>query len=376
MPFSLHEQVKGGEFGAIVLDTSIFDGYQLELESGLLRQIEQFADGSVRVLMPDVIRHEVVRHLQDRASEARSQLQRALRLSQRAGLLGGHQVQCEVIVAAATDAATSGASEARLQAWIDRTGAAVIRCGEFVDVTTLMERYFATRPPFAATGDKKCEFPDAVVLLALERWAVRHRTRVLLISRDEDWQSFASESEHLAVVPDLAEALAAFQDHRALYACRRAAQALEAGDPMGIGLAVREAATEQLLDALQIRVVATSGGRPWVIESMDFMPVEVTVAAGPEEFRFTPVQLGDDVFTMRARLKVEVGVGVRVWMLPGLGADGEVDEEVRRLCLQQEPTTLDAMVTFTGKIPDRMAVHSVEILPASLTVNLGELRHG
>ncbi len=45
---------------AIVVDTSIFDAQQSDLESGLLRRVEH---DRIRVLMPDVIRREAQAHL-------------------------------------------------------------------------------------------------------------------------------------------------------------------------------------------------------------------------------------------------------------------------------------------------------------------------
>lgn len=45
----------GLEYDAILVDTSIFDGSGLRLESGLLGKLKQFAESPVKLLMPDVI---------------------------------------------------------------------------------------------------------------------------------------------------------------------------------------------------------------------------------------------------------------------------------------------------------------------------------
>jgi len=42
--------VRAGEFGAITLDTSIFIAQGLRLESGLLKQLEQFQDSSTSLI--------------------------------------------------------------------------------------------------------------------------------------------------------------------------------------------------------------------------------------------------------------------------------------------------------------------------------------
>jgi hypothetical protein len=117
--------------------------------------------------MPDVIRRDVEVHLVVKAVEAQTELQRTLRVSEMHGPLGTVLTESSAIISAVTPESSKAASLMRLKAWMRRTNAQTIDCGLYVDVSTLVDRYFQSLPPFAATGDKKNEFPDAVALLAL-----------------------------------------------------------------------------------------------------------------------------------------------------------------------------------------------------------------
>ena len=52
----LKNLVRGGQFRAITLDTSIFYAQGLRLESGLLKQLEQFRDSSTRLILSEVVK--------------------------------------------------------------------------------------------------------------------------------------------------------------------------------------------------------------------------------------------------------------------------------------------------------------------------------
>lgn len=62
-PDELKNLVRAGQFRAITLDTSIFDAKGLRLESGLLKQLEQFRYSSTRLILSEVVREEILSHL-------------------------------------------------------------------------------------------------------------------------------------------------------------------------------------------------------------------------------------------------------------------------------------------------------------------------
>ncbi|MFH3639912.1 PIN domain-containing protein, partial [Acinetobacter baumannii] len=57
--------------------------------------------------------------------------------------------------------------ENKLNEFIENTGALEIVCGEFADITKILEDYFSATPPFGKEVKKKNEFPDAITLNAM-----------------------------------------------------------------------------------------------------------------------------------------------------------------------------------------------------------------
>jgi hypothetical protein len=102
--------------------------------------------------------------------------------------------------------------DARLEAFIKTTGAVVITAAG-IDVDMLLSLYFETEPPFEGTGDKKAEFPDAIALLSLEKWAEEQEVQLLAVSKDAGWRNFGKGSSHIDVLENLADALTHFQPH-------------------------------------------------------------------------------------------------------------------------------------------------------------------
>lgn len=63
------------EYGAILVDTSIFDGNGLRLEKGLLGKLSQFKRSPIVYLFPDVIKSEVKNHLENKIKISRAALE-------------------------------------------------------------------------------------------------------------------------------------------------------------------------------------------------------------------------------------------------------------------------------------------------------------
>ena len=77
---------------------------------------------------------------------------------------------------------------------------------EHANIEELVRRYFDHSAPFGAAS-KKHEFPDAIALLSLEKWAEMERKKILAVSTDSDWAEFAKESTYIDVEADLAKAI-------------------------------------------------------------------------------------------------------------------------------------------------------------------------
>lgn len=258
MDEKINNQILAGEITALTIDTSIFEKNSLALESGLLAQLEQFRHSDFELVIANTVANEVKRHLAKNATDATRALRSALvHTAKHQALSSAYQEKLTELsnLAAAGDDARA---RKRFDDWIQHVGADIIHEDEFASIGEVMRRYEAGEPPFAETGEKKQEFPDAVALLTLEGWAEDRDTQILAVAHDKDWQRYGTQSKRLVVVDDLADALSTIQG---LGAARepavRLATLFRAGDSVGLHDAVLDAARHQV-DKFEFCVEADS----------------------------------------------------------------------------------------------------------------------
>ncbi|MBN2436334.1 MAG: DUF4935 domain-containing protein [Spirochaetes bacterium] len=69
------------KYGAITIDTSIFDQKGLNFESGILKTLEQFKGKPIPLILSEIVIKEVQSHLMRKVMDARKQLMRAIDIS-------------------------------------------------------------------------------------------------------------------------------------------------------------------------------------------------------------------------------------------------------------------------------------------------------
>ncbi|BCG04738.1 hypothetical protein PPGU19_093060 (plasmid) [Paraburkholderia sp. PGU19] len=375
MDEAIRQQIEANEIGAIALDTEVFDAKQLTLEVGLLRRVAQFADSEISVLMPDVIAGEIEAHLLQAASEAQGKLKRAMRLIDHAKLLslvGDAKPATQLLEQIADPAAAAEIASQRLAGWIERTGAVVLQASDHVTLDQVMLRYFGAQAPFAASGPKKHEFPDAVALLTLERWAEQQERKVLVVSNDPDWVRYCATSPRLVAVRDLADALSGFQDQTASYAARRLAELLNEGDSVGLQRALLQALDGQD-DKVEFEVDADS---QFELEpegvAAHFIDVELPDPEWAKQ-TFEAVDYGDGkVFVQIAATAVaEVSSYFRFRKWDGI--DREYMSMGSGHIVTEERINVEAIVTLGGQIPERLEIEAIEILPQTHHIELSDI---
>lgn len=195
------------KYDALTLDAQTIEQQGFHFDAGLLAQLKQFANGPTEVIISVVCVSEVLKHLSERTRSAKDRLETAHKQAVEVGLKEH-----------GTSAFAEGQPDARdiakqrLETFINEIGAQLVHVDD-VRMRDLFQMYFNAVPPFAATGKKKSEFPDAVALLSLEAWAKTQGKRILAVSADSDWLAFGAKSEIIDVIPSLADALASLQEH-------------------------------------------------------------------------------------------------------------------------------------------------------------------
>ena len=222
------------KYGAITIDTSIFDQKGLNIESGLFKTLDQFNGKPHPLILSEIVVREVHSHLVKKASEVRGQVQKALRASKAHLTLDDEKIE-NALKLLIPDKDDKEVSKSRLEAFINKTGAKIIPASGHVELDDLIKKYFKSQAPFSESGKKKNEFPDAIALMSLESWAEENDTKILAVSDDGDWEAFANESDRIDVFKDLATAIAVFQPHNAaIDFCAKLSASLPNGMPEDI----------------------------------------------------------------------------------------------------------------------------------------------
>ncbi|OOE35981.1 hypothetical protein BZG04_07645 [Salinivibrio kushneri] len=205
------------EYGAILVDTTIFDGNGLRLESGLLSKLKQFSESPIDFLVPDVIKNEIRSHLDKKIKVSRNALEKAINdASDHVFFEGSVLNDAKRLIVDSEE--IEGLANSRLKSFLVSTGALEIDCDDFISVAELLQKYFANEAPFSETGKKKNEFPDAIILMAIEEWAEQEGKSVLAVAKDKDWERYCSTSKNIDHIEDFSKGLSFFNTATAPYA--------------------------------------------------------------------------------------------------------------------------------------------------------------
>ncbi len=190
-----------------------------------------------------------------------------------------------------------------------RCRGAVLPIGGPDQAAELFNRYFAEAAPFAKRKEKKTEFPDAMSLLLLERYAKEYRTRGIIASKDAGWTAFAEASDYLFAVESIEE-LAALFAATTEHAQALKAKVLEAVRNEGSSLrvllneALEEHAAQSQWDAEDVY----SGSHRIETEVSEINVTSYTI----DENSINVWQLEDDPSTWSVEIEVAISVKVGV----------------------------------------------------------------
>lgn len=201
------------EYGAIALDTSVYERGGFKFESGILQQLTQFKKSPVKFLQTEIVHKESIAHIAKNIKSSMDEIDRSLNSARR------HLSTSEGDIKKAKNLLFSGfidpleVAERKVAAFYKASGAVLVEAKKHVDMNRLVEMYFSAFPPFENNKEKKAEFPDAIALLSLESWAIANRTKIVVVSTDAGWKSYCKKSNNFLCLNDLHDALSKFITH-------------------------------------------------------------------------------------------------------------------------------------------------------------------
>jgi len=150
--------MNNSDYGAISIDTSIFDEKGLRIESGLFKKLEQFKPTDIDIVLSDIVFQEVESHLKKKIAETHSSIEKCLRNSEAQLAISENDIAgVKELLLAMT---VNETANSRLKSFVENTGLIIIESEQYLNVKYLIESYFNAQPPFSPTGNKKAEFPD------------------------------------------------------------------------------------------------------------------------------------------------------------------------------------------------------------------------
>ena len=305
----LKNLVRAGQFGAITLDTSIFEAQGLKLESGLLKQLEQFRDSSTKLIISEIVKEEVLSHLTAKTKDAKREIEKSLKQARDYWKIEEYEIE-EIKKQIFGKREDQEIVTERFNQFVEATSLEVIEAQNYLIVSDLIQKYFRSEPPFSETGKKKNEFPDAIALISLEAWANKNETKVIVVTSDNDWKNFCKSSEKLCASDDFAGALGLFQIQGADDICRCLSEKYKSGNLENVKEAISDALKSEIdnFNTYDFDIYALSSfDYEEEITEIEVNEFQIKLLESPNII-FRPVNFDDDSLTVELRLSIDVNV--------------------------------------------------------------------
>lgn len=217
MPVKTIEQVtdlvtaKG--IAGFLVDTCVYKGANFSFGNGLLNNLIGLSDHELQLLITDVVYHEVLNHFEVEMIEQKKSFEKAI------GILGGgwgmsKHAKNEVLESLFGTESVKDYCKKTLDGFLAAAEAEIIQCHEFADVKDVLSLYHERKAPFSER--KKHEFPDALTLLALDKWACDKDKQVVVVSGDGDIEEFCKTSDWLICVKEISQALSTLHSDKSV----------------------------------------------------------------------------------------------------------------------------------------------------------------
>ena len=205
----------GLETRNLFLDTEVFSSQDYKLDTKLMKILGQYvADGVFVLHTTDVTLREVNRKLADMEKRL---TKRANRVAEELNDWNSRYRYSRHRLAV-PDRLSRPAPPTQAYRDFQRTlrhdWQTEVHCSANLYIGPVLDQYFSGRAPFDTQGSK--EFPDAIALLALEKWCASKQERIYVVSKDKAVLRAADQSPHLIGIQSLDRLLSQLtsaQDH-------------------------------------------------------------------------------------------------------------------------------------------------------------------
>ena len=167
----------------LLIDSCIYKAECFKFDKGLLNYINKLCQqDKVKLLYCDVIYNEVLCLMKEKCLEFNHNISTALKA------VNFLNKEDEIkVISGFNKEHLNDLSKEYLDKYLTTSKAILIE--EKVDIKQILNDYFEEKPPFG-NGDKKSEFPDAIILHSLENREFDDSDTIFILSTDKDWAKF------------------------------------------------------------------------------------------------------------------------------------------------------------------------------------------
>ena len=364
----LKRLISNREIGAITLDTSIYIHHHYGFEVGILSKLSQFKNTEIKFIVVDMIKHETLSHLIEEAKKNKAETKNSLKVI--GNSWGVTPQRRQELMDELFTSNEDEISKARFDDFKKKAGAREIKCAELSIVSKVLDLYFNKIAPFAIKKDKKNEFPDALALSALEVWAESNNTKILAVSKDNDWKEFCETSTLLYFIDELSNALTAFHSNASV----NIINALKTIDIDDLNKEIIESIPHQLYN-LTVDVEASSSFY-YDVESSELTMVDDQQQPINDFEQFlsnlsiidTEEESFSVQYTVNCNVDIETTLDFNTWD----GIDKEFIGMGGGIFNTSEDIDIDIIINFNRDGND-IEIDSIEVISSSITIDLGEV---
>lgn len=361
-----------GTIGAISIDTCIFTTNDYGLDKGVLKHLEQFKGNTFELIFSEITIKEVRGHIAKRCDEAKVKLRSALRGIGKYWQEHAGQESLVIDNLLGTEPIKDLTSN-KLKDFITRCGASLVKTKTELDIDELLKMYFDLQPPFEFSADKKSEFPDAMALLSLQSWAIKHHKAVLFVTNDHGCIRFCERSDHLYPIDSLTNALSLIQqrnEHLSIL-CNTLESLISSGK------------YPDLINLIEIAISDDIWSIDWMLEADSYHYYEAeleeidlasTAFAGPDwRPKFSVVDYRDDMLVVQVTMQIELDTLCNFNFSVKDGFDHDMvhigDSSVR----SKQSVNVDVLLTFENPNVENPEIVEIELVYCRRTLDFGSV---
>jgi hypothetical protein len=355
------------QYDVITFDTQTVERNAFHFDGGFLSQLKQFKDGPVHVVVSEIVVREIFKHLVEKTRAARDSALAAHKKAVDHGLAKADApfVPDEVDI--------KTVARSRLDNFLTEIGAEIVRASN-VPMSDLVESYFQPSPPFSAAGKNKAEFPDAIALLSLERWANEKHLKVLGVSQDKGWNAYAELKEWIDLRQELPDALSLLQKHseEARAVVRQLLAAI--GDNSDSQLTTRfESLFASEVSGYDVYGEADSFYTAEA-DQVELDLVEFRFVGDDEDLEFSVIQSGPNMLVAEIEIEASIRAETTFYMSIYDSIDKDYTPVGSSTTRAEEELAFKILATFErGEAMARFDVSKIEIVNGPSSINFGSV---